>query len=56
MVRIRKDQFMKDILEYSLFELIEYYWVDVQNARNDHKLKYYWWINDKNKDIRYFEK
>ena len=55
MVRIRKDQFIKDILEYTLFELIEYYWVDV-HSRNDHKLKYYCCINDKNKDIRYFEK
>ena len=46
---------MKDILEYTLFELIEYYWVGVQNSRNNHKLNYYWWINDKKRDIRYFE-
>ena len=49
MVRITDDQFRKDILEYNLFELIEYYWVDVQNSRNNHKLIYYWWINDKKK-------
>ena len=46
---------MKDILEYTFFELIEYYWVDFQDWGNNHKLKYCWGINDK-KDIRYFEK
>ena len=31
MVCITEDQFMKDILEYTFFELIEYYWVDFQD-------------------------
>ena len=30
---------MKDILDYTLFELIEYYCVGVQNSRNNHKIK-----------------
>ena len=33
---MREYQFMNDILVYTLFELIEYYWVDVHNLRNDH--------------------
>ena len=30
---------MKDILDYTLFELIEHYCVGVQNSRNNHKIK-----------------
>ena len=49
MVRVREDN-ENDFTDYTLFEMIQAFWVDCIKSRNDN-WQYYWWRLDCRKKI-----
>lgn len=41
MVRIRKDH--SDFSEYTIFELIQSYWMDILKSKDSPRWRYFWW-------------
>ena len=55
MVRVREDN-ENDFTDYTLFEMIQAFWVDCIKSRNEN-WKYYWWrLNYRKKSIKALEK